>query len=121
MGGQLTVHLHLLLCGPIGAEGPVIMVVVVIYIGPASKQGGIDTASRPFSELTPYIAGEYSQDYANRYRRMYMLWREAAYSDHRIDDEAKGRMEDFLKETTEMIRSKLTFTEKLRVMLKYSL
>ncbi len=85
------------------------------------RAGGIDTASRPFSELTPYIAGEYSQDYANRYRRMYMLWREAAYSDHRIDDEAKGRMEDFLKETTEMIRSKLTFTEKLRVMLKYSL
>lgn len=38
-----------------------------------------------------------------------------------IDDTAKSSMEEFLKDTTEMIREKLTFTEKLRVMLKYSL
>ena len=56
------------------------------------KAGGIDTDAHPFSELTPYIAGEYSQDYANRYRKMYILWREAAYSDHRIDEQTKNSM-----------------------------
>ena len=85
------------------------------------KAGGIDTDAHPFSELTPYIAGEYSQDYANRYRKMYLLWREAAYSDHRIGEQEKKGMEEFLRDTTEMIREKLTFTDRLRVMLKYSL
>ena len=85
------------------------------------KAGGLDTDAHPFNELTPYIAGEYSQDYANRYRRMYLLWREAAYSEHRVDEQTKNSMAEFLKDTTEMIKEKLTFTEKLRVMLKYSL
>lgn len=85
------------------------------------KAGGIDTDAHPFSELTPYIAGEYSQDYANRYRKMYILWREAAYSDHRIDEQTKNSMAEFLRDTSEMIKEKLTFAEKLRVMLKYSL
>lgn len=85
------------------------------------RAGGIDTDAHPFSDLAPYIAGEYSQDYANRYRRMYVLWREAAYSDHDIDDASKKSMEEFLKDTTEMIKEKLSFTEKLRLMLKYSL
>ena len=85
------------------------------------KAGGVDTDAHPFSELTPYVAGEFSQDYANRYKKMYLLWREAAYSDHRIDDSAKTKMEEFMKDTSEMIKEKFTFTDKLRVMLKYSL
>ena len=85
------------------------------------RAGGIDTDAHPFSELMPYVAGEFSQDYANRYRKMYLLWREAAYSDHRIDDASKNRMEEFMKDTSEMIKEKFTFTDKLRVMLKYSL
>ena len=85
------------------------------------RAGGIDTDAHPFNELTPYVAGEFSQDYANRYRKMYLLWREAAYSDHRIDDSSKNKMEEFMKDTSEMIKEKFTYTDKLRVMLKYSL
>ena len=85
------------------------------------KAGGVDTDAHPFSELTPYVAGEFSQDYANRYKKMYLLWREAAYSDHRIDDASKNKMEEFMKDTSEMIKEKFTYTDKLRVMLKYSL
>lgn len=85
------------------------------------RAGGIDTGARPFNELTPYIAGEFSQTYANRYRKMYLLWREAAYSDLRIDEQSKKGMEEFLRDTTEMIKEKLSFTERLRVMIKYSL
>ena len=85
------------------------------------KAGGVDTDAHPFSELTPYVAGEFSQDYANRYKKMYLLWREAAYSDHRIDDASKNKMAEFMKDTSEMIKEKFTYTDKLRVMLKYSL
>lgn len=85
------------------------------------KAGGVETASRPFSELTPYVAGEFSQDYADRYRDMYLLWREAAYSDHDIDDADRTGMADFLKDTTEMIKEKFTIADRLRAMIKYSL
>ena len=66
-------------------------------------------------------ASEFTQDYADRYRDMYLLWREAAYSDHAVEEASRADMESFLKDTTAMVKEKLTFKERLGALIKYAL
>ena len=79
------------------------------------KAGGVDTDAHPFSELTPYVAGEFSQDYANRYKKMYLLWREAAYSDHAVSDQSLRDMKVFMEDTIKFSKNKCTFKDKLKI------
>ena len=85
------------------------------------RAGGTDIGASLFSELTPVVASEYSQDYANRYRDMYLLWRKAAYSDLGIEEADRSAMDGFVKDTAAMVKEKLTFTERIGALLKYAL
>ena len=85
------------------------------------KAGGVDVTTSIFSELTPAVASQFSQDYANRFREMYLLWREAAYSDHPIEETSRTDMESFLRDTTAMVKDKLTFTERISALVRYAL
>ena len=85
------------------------------------RAGGVDVGASIFGELTPVVASEFTQDYADRYRDMYLLWREAAYSDHAVEEASRADMESFLKDTTAMVKEKLTFKERLGALIKYAL
>ena len=85
------------------------------------RAGGVETGASLFGELTPLVAFEFSQEYADRYRDMYLLWREAAYSEHAIEETDRSTMEGFLKETTDMVKKKLSFTERIGALVKYAL
>ena len=85
------------------------------------RAGGVEVGSDPFFRLTGPVAAQYNQDYADRYSRMYLLWREAAYSDHVINETDRNDMDQFLKDTVDMVKEKLTFSEKVTTLVKYAL
>ena len=85
------------------------------------KAGGVETEAKPFWGLGPLVEGSFSKDYADRYNDMYLLWREAAYSEHEINENDRTSMESFLKDTTGMVKDKLSFGDKIRTLFKYSL
>ena len=71
----------------------------------------MDVSTSVFGELTPAVASMFSQDYANRFRDMYLLWREAAYSEHEIEETTRADMEGFLRPRLQ--NSELSFTFRL--------
>ena len=85
------------------------------------KASGIETREAPFSEMADDIRRVYEDGYAGRFREMYLLWREAAYSDHDITEADRSAMDTFTKETIELVSGKLNTMQRLRMKYKYAL
>lgn len=85
------------------------------------QPAGIDPAGKPFNELIPMIKADVSQHYAERYTGMYELWKEAAYSDHDMNEDRRMEMDAFLKDTVSMIKEKCDLKTRLLNTVKYAL
>lgn len=85
------------------------------------QPAGIDTSGKSFDSLIPMIRADVSEEYADSYKGMYELWKEAAYSDHEMREESRNEMNMFLQETISMIRGKGNFRNNLINTIKYAL
>lgn len=70
------------------------------------QPAGIDVAGKNFGTLVPLIRADVDSRYADRYLDMYDVWKEAVYSDHKMDEEKKFEMESFMKDTISMVKEK---------------
>lgn len=85
------------------------------------QPAGIEPAGKMFGELVPLIRADVSEVYADRYTGMYEMWKEAAYSDHEMDEERRLEMDSFMKDTISMVRRKGNFRTNLINTIKYAL
>lgn len=81
----------------------------------------IDVSGKSFASLVEPLRKDVSDQYSNYFRSMYVLWREAAYSDHEMAEEKRTAMSEFLEDTTDMVKRDLDFKGKIRTALKYAL
>lgn len=85
------------------------------------QPAGIETTGKNFSSLMPVIRADVSEEYAERYKEMYTLWQEAAYSDHEMTEEGRNKMNSFMSDTIDMIRDKTNLRTRLVNTVKYTL
>ena len=85
------------------------------------QPAGIETTGKTFSSLMPVIRADVSEEYAERYKEMYTLWQEAAYSDHEMTEECRNKMSSFMSDTIDMIRDKTNLRMRLLNTVKYAL
>ena len=85
------------------------------------KAADLDVAGRNFASLVESLRHAVSDQYSNYYSSMYVLWREAAYSDHEMAEEKRAAMKEFMNETTDMVKRDLDWRGKLRAAFKYAL
>ena len=85
------------------------------------RASGMDMPAGPFSALIPVVKNELSDVYAGHYSDMYLLWREAAYSDHPVDERDRKDMDRFMHETMDVVTDKWNLGEKISRRFRYSL
>jgi hypothetical protein len=85
------------------------------------QPAGIEAAGKPFISLEPLIRADISEPYADRYTEMYELWKEAAYSNHEMDEERRSEMKSFLGDTVDMIKEKSDLRTRIVNTFKYAL
>ena len=83
--------------------------------------GGIKIEHKAFSELMPELSESISEEYSERYEDMLGVWKEAVYSDHKVTEDTRQEMEDFLDDTVKMVRKNTGFRDKLRIRFRYAL
>ena len=81
----------------------------------------MEVEGKPFASLVEPLKGKVSEQYSNYYKSMYVLWREAAYSDHEMEEEKRTAMREFMKDTKEMVERDMNLKTKLKTALKYAL
>ena len=82
---------------------------------------GIDVAGKAFMDLVPMISSDVSEEYAGRFKGMFELWEEAAYSDHNMDEARREEMTSFMNDTIKMVKDKGNFASYVRNTIKYAL
>ena len=85
------------------------------------QPAGIEAAGKAFIDLVPMISSELSEEYADRFKGMYELWEEAAYSDHKMDEAGRDEMNTFMNDTINMVKDKGNFASYVRNTIKYAL
>ena len=85
------------------------------------KASGIETREAPFAEMTDDVRRVYETAYAGRFREMYSLWREAAYSDHEITEADRRDMDRFTQDTIAMVSDRWNMLQRLRMRYKHAL
>jgi hypothetical protein len=85
------------------------------------KVRGLEDGNVTFAGMTGSVREITGEEYAGRYVKMLELWKEAAYSDHEMQTGDRQEMESFMKETMEMVKSELSFSQKADVRFKYAL
>ena len=81
----------------------------------------IDVQDKQFATLIQPISEKISEQYSNYFKSMYVLWREAAYSDHEMEEEKRTAMREFVDDTKEMVQTDMGFKDKVKTALKYAL
>ena len=81
----------------------------------------MEVEGKAFASLVEPLKGKVSEQYSNYYKSMYVLWREAAYSDHEMEEEKRTAMREFMKDTKEMVERDMNLKTKLKTALKYAL
>ena len=81
----------------------------------------MEVKDKPFAMLVEPLKERVSDQYSNYFKSMYVLWREAAYSDHEMDIEKRTAMKEFLDDTTEMVQRDMGLKDKIVNALKYAL
>ena len=91
------------------------------YIAKWLKVYGIEFTNMPFSAFTVQVKDRISEQYAFEYDKMLSVWKEAAYSNHRITEEHRSEMFAFMNDTIELTKNKISRTEKARVRFRLAL
>ena len=81
----------------------------------------VNVFGKTFASLIKPLRQDVSEQYANYFKSMYVLWREAAYSDHEMEEEKRIAMNDFLEDTKEMVQRDMKLKDKVWAALKYAL
>lgn len=82
---------------------------------------GIDVSGKSFGTLAEPLSHSISDQYSKYFSSMYVVWREAAYSDHEIDEEKRESMRSFMNDTREMVEGGMDWRTKLLTAVKYAL
>ena len=85
------------------------------------KGYGIEQPSAAVTSMIPGLKDEFSDSYAQRFKDMYTIWSEAAYSDHAVSEEARTLMDRFMKDTTESVKDKCKLRDRLRLRFRHAL
>lgn len=85
------------------------------------KGYGIEQTGPSFTSMMPALMNEFSDTYVHRFREMYLLWSEAAYSDHDVTENTRVLMNAFMKDTVKMVDDKCKLKDKLRLKFRYAL
>ena len=85
------------------------------------KAADLDVAGKNFASLVEPLRKDVSEQYSKYFSSMYVLWREAAYSDHEMPVEKKHDMREFMEETANMVKRDLDWKGKIITALKYAL
>ncbi|MDO4860839.1 MAG: hypothetical protein Q4A48_07450 [Bacillota bacterium] len=85
------------------------------------KESGVQTGNVPFASLKEDVRGKEGEAYSGRYSEMLKLWKEAAYSDHALNEDNKNEMKSFMNDTIEKVRGKLDLKGRLRVRFRTAL
>ena len=85
------------------------------------KAADLDVAGKNFASLVDPLRKDISEQYSKYYSSMYVLWREAAYSDHEMEEEKKLDMREFMEETANMVKRDFNWRDKIITALKYAL
>ena len=81
----------------------------------------IEVEGKTFASLIEPLRGRVSDQYSNYFKSMYVLWREAAYSDHEMEEEKRTAMREFMEDTKGMVVRDMNLKDKLKTALKYAL
>lgn len=76
-----------------------------------------DAGNRLFREWTEPLAAQFSREYAARYARCAVLFEEAVYSEHAMNEEARAEVRSLLEETESMLYDRAGWKQRFR--LKY--
>lgn len=76
-----------------------------------------DAGNRLFLEWTETVSAQFPKEYAARYARCVILFEEAAYSEHSLDEEARDEVRTLLDETENMLYEQADWKQRFR--LKY--
>lgn len=82
---------------------------------------GVEVSGRNFASLVEPLKRDISDQYSNYFSSMYVLWREAAYSDHGMEEEQKEAMWTFVNDTVDMVNNTLDWKGKIKNTFKYAL
>ena len=85
------------------------------------KAADLDVAGKNFASLVEPLRKDVSEQYSKYFSSMYVLWREAAYSDHEMHVEKKEAMHEFMEETANMVKRDLNWKDKIITAFKYAL
>ena len=85
------------------------------------KAADLDVGGKNFASLVEPLRKDVSDQYSKYYSSMYVLWREAAYSDHEMIPEKKHDMREFMEETANMVKRDLSWKDKIITAFKYAL
>lgn len=85
------------------------------------KGYGIEQPSASVTSMIPEIGSSFSESYAGRFRDMYTIWSEAAYSDHEVSEDTRLLMDTFMEETIKKVKDKCNFRDRLRLRFRHAL
>ena len=74
-----------------------------------------------FEDAVPSIEKGVSAEYADSFKDMYELWKEAAFSDKEQSDENRECMEKFVDESVAYLWDQADFKERMKIKYKYAL
>ena len=85
------------------------------------KSYGIESRDQSFASLLPMVKSETDQTYTQKFTSMYELWKEAAYSDHEINEGHRLEMDNFVDKTISFVNDRTDFKGKVINKIKYAL
>lgn len=81
------------------------------------RASGLQTRNRPFAQCAGAVETLTSTDYAARYAAAVLIWQEAAYSAHELDETKRAAIRALMEETERSLYGRADWRAKLR--LKY--
>ena len=85
------------------------------------KGYGIEQTSASVMSMIPELKNEFSDSYTSRFRDMYKIWSEAAYSDHEVSEDARELMDSFMNDTIKQVKDRCKLRDLLRLRIRYAL
>lgn len=85
------------------------------------KGYGIEQPSASVTSMIPALTDEFSDSYAKQFRDMYIVWSEAAYSDHEVSEDARLLMDVFMNDTIKQIKDRCRLRDRLKLRFRHAL
>ena len=85
------------------------------------KGYGIEQPSAAVTSMIPEVKKEFSDSYAKQFKDMYIIWSEAAYSDHTVSEENRLLMDSFMEDSIKQIKGRCRLMDRLRLRYRHAL